>query len=88
VPKYSLKKTPLSFQKTFLCYDRLGTTQKKESEGEICFRRPEKMFGVIREGEAEATRMKHEDPKPVPGGMETLAYRHNAKTDATAKPKL
>jgi hypothetical protein len=46
------------------------------------------MFGVIREGEAEATRMKHEDPKPVPGGMETLAYRHNAKTDATAKPKL
>jgi hypothetical protein len=43
---------------------------------------------VIRAGEDKATVLKHHDPKPVPGGMETLAYRHNAATDAISKPKL
>lgn len=50
--------------------------------------RPNKMFAVIRAGENCATRLEHHDPKTVPGGMETLAYRHNASTDATNTPKL
>ena len=50
--------------------------------------RPGKMFAVIRAGEEKATELNHHNPRPVPGGMETLAYRHNASTDAMGKPKL
>ena len=50
--------------------------------------RPGKRFAVIRAGEDKAMVLKHHDPKPVPGGMDTLAYRHNAATDAISKPKL
>ena len=45
----------------------------------------EKKYAVIKAGESEAKRLDHYDPKPVPGGMDTLKYRHNSGTDAVGE---
>ena len=50
--------------------------------------RPEKKFAVIRGGEQAATVLDHDDPHPVPGGMDTIAYRHQQGMQPKPKGKL